>query len=89
MTVSPGERQKLFAAHSDAITARCKQRRSLENALVVLQITIEAARIVRAVLNGDPDRDREAAARCIDKYLRTKVAVPKSMSGRATFFYAF
>jgi len=90
MAISPYDRQKLFVAHRDAISARCKGR-SQDNALIVLQITIEAGEIVRAVLNSGTDRDakREAAARCIQKYLKSQVDVPRSMSGRATFFYAF
>ena len=40
-------------------------------------------------LTSGPDSERQAAAKCIHKYLRAQVEVPKSMSGRATFAYAF
>lgn len=89
MTVTPFERNKLFAAHRDAIASRCKRPRGLENALLVLQITIEAAQFARVELTSGPDRDRRDATRCIQKYLRAQVQVPKSLSGRATFAYAF
>ena len=89
MTVTPFERNKLFAPYRDAITARCKRPRDLENALLVLQVTIEAAQFVRVVLTSGPDSARQAAARCIHKYLRAQVQLPKSMAGRASFAYAF
>jgi len=89
MTVTPFERNKLFAAHREAITSRCKRPRGLENALLVLQVTLEAGQFVRVELTSGPDSARQATARCIHKYLRAQVEVPKSMSGRATFAYAF
>ena len=89
MTITPFERNKLFAAHRDAITSRCKRPRGLEHALLVLRVTIEAAQFVRVELTSGPDRDRRDAARCIHKYLRAQVQVPKSMSGQATFVYTF
>jgi len=89
MTVTPFERNKLFAAHRDPIMSRCKRPRGLENALLVLQVTLEAGKFVRVALTSGPDSARQAAARCIHKYLREQVEVPKSMSGRATFAYAF
>jgi len=89
MTVTAGERQALFAGHRDAIASRCKRGRGLENALLVLEVTIEAARIVGADLRGDQDKPRQAAARCIEKYLRSQVKLPRSLSGRASFSYAF
>ena len=89
MTVTAGERQALFAGHRDAIASRCKRGRGLENALLVLEVTIEAARIVGADLRGDQDKPRQVAARCIEKYLRGQVKLPRSLSGRASFSYAF
>lgn len=89
MNVTPYERRALFAPHRDAVTARCKRPLGLENALIVLEITIASAQIVRAEMSGEGDADRKAAARCIRKYVRGEVSVPKTLSGRATFSYAF
>ncbi len=89
MTVTPFERNKLFAAHRDPIATRCKRPRGLENALLVVQVTIEAGQFVKVDLTSGPDSARQAAARCIHKYLRAQVQAPKSVTGRASFAYAF
>lgn len=86
----PTEPEHLFRPHRDAITKQCKNPRGLGNALVVLRITIEETRIVRAEANiSSEDSARQAAANCIETYLRTKVKVPTTYTGSRNFSYAF
>ena len=89
MNLTAADRQQLFGGYRESISRQCKRPHGLDSALVVLQITIEQARIVRAALDGRQDRARQTAARCIEKYLRAQVKVPSRFSGRATFSYAF
>lgn len=87
MTITPVERRQIFAPHRDAITRLCKQR--LASAVLPLQVTIEGARVVSARLLDEGDRERQAAARCIAQYVRSRVTVPARFSGRTSFPYAF
>lgn len=85
----PTEPEHLFRPHRDAITKQCKNPRGLGSALVVLRITIEETRIARAEATFSEDSARQAAASCIETYLRTKVKVPTTYTGSRNFSYAF
>ncbi|MDC0672408.1 hypothetical protein [Nannocystis radixulma] len=86
----PTEPEHLFRPHRDAIAKQCKNPRGLGNALVALRITIEETRVARAEANiSSEDSARQAAANCIETYLRTKVKVPTTYTGSRNFSYAF
>lgn len=89
LSLSPAERRELFAPHTEAIDARCKRPRSLENSLLAIKVTMEGTRVTRAKLDGAQGANRLAAAACISKYLKAKVRSPRSLVGQATFVYTF
>ena len=89
LSLSPAERRELFAPHTEAIEARCKRPRSLENSLLAIKVTMEGTRVTRAKLDGAQGANRLAAAACISKYLKAKVRSPRSLVGQATFVYTF
>jgi serine/threonine-protein kinase len=89
LKLSPAERRELLAPHAVAIEAKCKRPNKLEHALLALQITMEGTRIVKTTLVGDQGAAREAAAKCIGKYLAAQIKLPRPLVGSSTFSYTF
>jgi hypothetical protein len=85
----PTEPEHLFRPHRDAITKQCKKPRGLDNALIVVRVTLGETRVARAEANSSEDSARQAAASCIENYLRTRVKVPANYTGARDFSYAF